>query len=76
MECSIKFNTVKSGWFIIYIKGSQVIILQNVAFLSLKNDIVLANSVDPDEMLYYGALHLGLHYLQMYPFRGFLSSKG
>ena len=26
MEFSIKFYTVKSGWFIVYIEGSQIII--------------------------------------------------
>ena len=35
-----------------------------------------ANSVDPDEMQQYAAFHLGLHCLQKYLFRGFLSTKG
>ena len=30
-------------------------------FLSLKIVFILANSVDPDEMLPYGSFHLGLH---------------
>ena len=34
-----------------------------IVFLSLKIVFVLANSVDPDEMLHY---HLGLHYLSKY----------
>ena len=50
MEFPIKFDTVKSGWFIVYFEGSQVIISKNSIFLSLKIDCVLANSADPDEM--------------------------
>ena len=34
-------------------------------------DFVLANSVDPDEMLLYAAFHLGLHCLLKYLFWGF-----
>ena len=49
---------------------------KNTVFLSLKNDFVLANSADLDEMLHYVAFHLGLHCLPKYPFRGFWSSKG
>ena len=64
MEFPIKFDTVKSGWSVVYIEGSQVII-------SLKIDFVLANSEDPDEMPHYAAIHLGLHCLPKYPFRGF-----
>ena len=63
MEFSIKFVTVKSGWSIICIKGSQVIISKNIVFLSLKIDFVLANSADPDEMQPSAAFHLGLHFL-------------
>ena len=47
----IKFDTVKSGWPIVYIEGSQVIIVKNI-FLSLKIDFVLANSANSDEMLH------------------------
>ena len=35
---------------------------------SLKIVFVLANSVDPDEMLHYAAFHLGLHCLPKYHF--------
>ena len=46
------FDTVKSGWSIVYIEGIQVIILKrNIVFISLKIDFVLASSADPDEML-------------------------
>ena len=47
MEFSIKLHTIKSGWSIVYIEGSQVIISKNIIFLSLKINFVLANSADP-----------------------------
>ena len=49
---------------------------ENIVFLSLKIDFVLANSANPDEMPPYSALHLGLHCFPKYPFRGFQSSMG
>ena len=76
MEFPIKFDTVKSGWSIVYTEGSQVIIEKKNVFLSLKIDFVLANSADPDEMPHNTAFHLGLHCLPKYPFCGFWSSKG
>ena len=45
METPIKFDTIKSRWSMVYIKGSQVINSKNMIFLSLKIDFVLANSV-------------------------------
>ena len=50
MEFSIKFNTVKSGWSIIYIEWLQAIISKIITFLSLKINFILANSADPDKM--------------------------
>ena len=39
MEFSIKLHTIKSGWSIVYIEGSYVIISkQNIVFLSLEID--------------------------------------
>ena len=35
-----------------------------------------AKSVDPDEMPHYAAFHLGLHFLQKYPFMGFQNTMG
>ena len=36
MDFSIKFDTVKSGWSIVYIEGSQVIISKkSIVFLSM-----------------------------------------
>ena len=46
-----------SEWSIVYIQVSQVIISKNIIFLSLSFE----NSGDPDEMLHFGAFHLGLH---------------
>ena len=42
-----------SGWSIVYIEGSRVIIFKNNVFLSLEIDFVLANSADPDEMPHF-----------------------
>ena len=42
--------------------------LNNDVFMSLKMDLILANSADPDEMLSSGAFHLGLHCLPKYLF--------
>ena len=53
MKFSIKFDPVKSGWSIVYNEGSQVIISNNIVFLSLKIDLVFANSADLDEMLHF-----------------------
>ena len=75
MDFSIKLHSIKSGWFIVYIKESQVIISKNIVFLSLKIDSVLANSADPNEMPHYAAFHLGLHCLPKNLFRGFQSPK-
>ena len=48
MDFSRKFDKVISGWSIVYFQGSKIVI-KNV-FLSLKIDIVLANSADPHEL--------------------------
>ena len=54
---TIKLQTNKSGWSIIYNEGSQVIISpKNIVFLSLKIGFIIANSADPDEMPHYAAL--------------------
>ena len=62
MDSSFWFDTVNLGWSIVNIEGSQVIKFPN-CFSSLKITFVLANSVDPDEILHYVALYLGLHCL-------------
>ena len=38
MEFSIKLSTIKSGWFILYAEGSQVITISTKYFTSLKFD--------------------------------------
>ena len=65
MEFSIKYDTVQSVWFIVYIEGLQVIIFKKyyISFVA-----------DPDEILPYAAFHLGLHCWRLYPFRNFQSS--
>ena len=66
IEFPVKLDTVKSGWPIVYIEGSQAIISKNVIFLSLKIDFILGNSADPDEMPRNAAFHLGFHGLPKY----------
>ena len=55
MEFPIKFDTVKSELYIIYIEGSHLVVIffLNIVFLSLKINFAIANSADPDEMLHY-----------------------
>ena len=73
----IYIDTISMGLSILYFKGSQVEFFLNYSvFLSLKVVLILANSVDPDEMQHYAAFHLGLHCLPKYPFRGFQYTKG
>ena len=81
MEFPIKFDTVKSGWFILSIEGSQVIIFQKVVFVSLKILFVSANSADPDEMPHYAAFCLDLSlfakpFLTILVFKGLIVRKG
>ena len=56
--------------------GVTVYYFQKNIFLSLKIHLVLANSVDPDEMPHNVAFHPGLHCLPKYLFRGFWTTKG
>ena len=68
---------IKSGWFIVFIEGSKVIIsTKSIVLLSLKINFVLSNSADPDEMPQFVAFHQGLHCLPKYPFRGSQSTEG
>ena len=69
MEFSIMVNTFKSGRSTAYIEGIHVNFPNNIVFLSLEVDFVLANSTNPDEMLYYAAFHLGLYCMPKYQFR-------
>ena len=50
MDISQKFDTVKSGWSVLYIEGSKVIFSKKFVFLLFKINFVLAYSADPDEM--------------------------
>ena len=54
MEYTFKFEKARSGLSIVYMEGSYVVIPNKYRiFLSLKINIVLANSADPDEMSHY-----------------------
>ena len=70
MEFSIKLDTFKSGWSIVYIESSRVVILNEIVFLSLKIYFVLTNRADTDKMQRSAAFHLGLHCSPKYPFTG------
>ena len=63
MNFSIKVNTIKLEWSIVYIEGSSVNFQKIFFFLSLMIDFILANSANPDEMPPYAAFHLGLNFL-------------
>ena len=43
--------------------------------MSSKVVLILANSVDPDEMQHYAAFHLGHHCLPTYPLGGYQYTK-
>ena len=45
-------------------------------FVSLEIVTVIANSIDPDEMLHYAVFHLGLHYLPKNAFRSHFKFLG
>ena len=51
MEFSIKFNTVKSGWYVL--RDQRLYLQKSVVFLIMKINFVLANSADPDEMPHF-----------------------
>ena len=59
MEFSIKFNTVKSGWSIVYIE-SDVIISKKILYFFLRRSILtlIANSADPGDKLHHILTHL------------------
>ena len=59
MGSSIRYDTIKLGWFIVYIEGSQVMPFRK----KMNCFFCFTNSVDPDEMQHYAAFHLGLHSL-------------
>ena len=64
-DFSTKFDIVKSGWSVVYIEGSHVVISKCIVFLSLKTDFAVANSADPEEMPHHVAFHLGFHCLHL-----------
>ena len=70
MEFSV--YTLKSGWFIIYIEGSQVTISKKYCTSSF----VLANSADPDEMPIKCGISSGSSLFAKVPIFGFLVFKG
>ena len=47
MDFSIKFDTVKSGWSIVYIEGSQVIISKKKYCISFNEDGFFSKQCTP-----------------------------
>ena len=67
MDFPIHIDTISIGLPIVFFNVPQVRIFLNYdIFLSLKIVLILANSVDTDEMQHYAAFHLGLHCLPKY----------
>ena len=60
---SKKFDTIKSGWSVLYMEGLRMIISKTYSIPFSEIIFILANSVDPDTMPPYAAFHLGLHCL-------------
>ena len=54
---------------------SGYIYKKSIELFYLKIFFTFTNSVDPDEIQHFAALHLGLYCLQKYSFRGFLYTK-
>ena len=55
------------GGLLYVLRGTQVKISpKNIEFLSLKIVLVLANSIDPDEMPHHAAFHLGRHFISVF----------
>ena len=70
-------DAISIGLPILYFnKGSQVDFSKLIYISVSEIVLILANSVDPDEMQHYAAFHLGLHCLQKHPFRGFKNTRG
>ena len=74
MDSSFWFYTINLGQSIVHIKGCPVIIKKIYSFVK-RSFFFFTNSVEPDEMQQNAAFHLGLHCLQKYWYRGFLSTK-
>ena len=72
MEFTIKFDTDKSGWPIVYIEESYVMVSKTYFIVSVKIVFVLTNSAEPAGMPHDVTFHLGLHCLPKFPFFGFL----
>ena len=75
MDFPIHIDTISIGLPILYVKGSQIGFFNNGVFQSLKVNLILANSADPDEMQHHAAFHLGLQCLPQCPVRGFQYTK-
>ena len=57
MDYSVRFDTISLGWSIMHIWGCLVVVFRSVVLYCLKILCTFTNSVVPDKMLYYVALH-------------------
>ena len=75
MGFSMKFDTVNSGWSIVYIEGSLVITSKRYCNSNFVDGVCLSNIAYSDEMPHLAAFHLGLHCLPKYLFMGIHTTK-
>ena len=60
----------------LFISSDARLRLKKIVLFCLNIFSKLTNSLDPNEMPHDAAFHLGLHFLQKYPFRDFQYTKG
>ena len=63
MDFTIHNDTISMKLLILCFKGSLRGRFLNYEVMSMVVVLILANSVDPDEMQHYAAFHLSLHCL-------------
>ena len=74
----LPFGLIHYTWDgLFYISRDYSLTFSNYdVYLSLKIIFILANSEDADVLPHSAAIHLGLHCMSKYPFRGFQYNKG
>ena len=74
MDSSFWFETINLRRSIVFIRGHRLFFPNKIIFLYLKIFYVLANGVDPDEMLFSVAFHQSFHSLLKYAFTAICES--
>ena len=67
MEFPLRLIQLSQDGPLYILRGNRLSFTQNIIFLSLKIDFVLANSADPGEMSPYVEFHLDFHIMPKYP---------